>query len=77
MLTRVLYRIAAVHFFAMACFCWVVSAGFVALQLSGGSFDSLAFAALFLGAGALAMQCAGEAWRAGRYDPLYDGCHSH
>jgi hypothetical protein len=72
MLTRILYRVAAIHFFGMACACWLAAAGFVLLQVGGLDIEALMTAVVFLVAGLIAANCSGDAWRMGRYDPLYD-----
>jgi hypothetical protein len=71
MLTRIAYRIVAAVFFLMTVACVLVAVGCLIAQI-GGHYELIpmglwaAFFAWLLG-GATA-----EAWRTGRYDPLFD-----
>ena len=72
MLTRLLYRIVALFFYLLALASALIAiACFVALVLAG-RFDFIPMGVWAVFIAWLLMDCANAAWRAGRYDPLYD-----
>jgi hypothetical protein len=72
MLSRLIYRTVSVFFFLLGILSWF--AGFSVVQGAAPppGLADLALGMAALVAGSMALRCASEAWRAGRYDPLYD-----
>jgi hypothetical protein len=71
MLSRIVYRIVSVFFFLAAIVCWIMAALCVVGLIARPDPD---FLWLGLWSGVLAFFMGGaskDAWRAGRYDPLY------
>lgn len=72
MIARFLYRVVAVVFFLVAMFCWATGLACIVAQLSGFHPEYIPMALWAVLFAFLASMCSSEAWRAGRYDPLYD-----
>jgi hypothetical protein len=74
MLTRIGYRAFSVLFFLLAILCWLIAAAAVAAQIGAQDLNVSASGTAFLSAvfAFWAHMTSCEAWRKGRYDPLYD-----
>jgi hypothetical protein len=74
MLTRIGYRAFSVLFFTLAIISWLIAAAAVAAQIGAQDLNVSACGTAFLSAvfAFWAHMLSIEAWRKGRYDPLYD-----
>jgi hypothetical protein len=74
MLTRFGYRAFSVVFFLLAIACWLIAAAAIAAQIVTPELSVSASGTAFLSAvfAFWAHMTSCEAWRKGRYHPLYD-----